>query len=113
MSFIQGIVIRYAYYFVLFEFGTNFIFKIVNTYILDPNLISKINKTIEVLKSAINWLGKFEKYCPEKLKPTYKKMISAINSVLDCLKLETFSRAKVQEAVDNFKLVYIEWLKNN
>ena len=113
MSIIQGLVIRYAYYFVLFEFGTNFIFKIVNTYVLDPNLIDKINKTVNVLKSAVSWLEKFEKHCPEKLLNAYRKIISAIKFVLDCLVLEKLSRAQVQEAVEKFKIAYDEWNKKS
>lgn len=109
MSFIQGLIIRYAYYFVLFEFGVNFIFKIVNTYVLDPNLINKINKTVDVLKSAVNWLGKFEKHCPKFLVPTYKKIVDAIKFLLDCLTLKDSSKIDIQNAIDKFKSAYSEW----
>ena len=111
MSTWQTIRLGLKFVFGTFESATDYLLGIVNAYLAKTNVARKVEQTKTFLDSAVEWLTRFEQYCPSKWAADFSALVGSVRYLRETLDDGRISGAELQAGVEGVKLQYIDWMK--
>ena len=94
-----------------FESATDYLLRLLNTFLEKPVVAGRVQKVREFVNTAIALLKKYEKYCPAIWADEYAKLISVIQILADMFEDGRVSSDELNKAVEAVKAAIEEWMK--
>lgn len=112
MSIWNKIVLGTKFLFVGFESATDYLLKLLNSFLSGGKVVSeRIQKAREFVSTILGYMKKYEKYCPAIWCTHYEKLMAAVQALLDVFEDIQISSEELDKAVANIKAAIEVWMK--
>lgn len=93
-----------------FESATDYLLRILNSFIGSDNVACKIKKALEFVTTILGYLKKYEKYCPAIWAKDYLKLMEVLQTLVNVLDDSKVTPEEIQAAIDAAKAAIEEWM---
>ena len=95
-----------------FESATDYLFKLLNNWLSDPDIAVKVETYYGKAVSVYSFLVKYQRFCPAAWMDAYKETLVAVKNLIDVFADGKVEQKEIQDAIEGFKKAYEAWLKD-
>lgn len=111
MNLWNKIVIATKFVFGGFESATDYLLKILNDFLSKGNIAEGVKKAREFVQSILQYMKKYEKYCPAIWATHYEKLMAAVQTLVDVFEDGKVTSEEIENAVKAVKAAIEDWMK--
>lgn len=111
MNLWNKIVIATKFVFGGFESATDYLLKILNDFLSKGNIAEGVQKAREFVQSILQYMKKYEKYCPAIWVTHYEKLMAAVQTLVDVFEDGKVTSEEIENAVKAVKAAIEDWMK--
>lgn len=111
MSIWNKIVLGTKFLFGGFESATDYLLKLLNSFLSGGKVSERIQKAREFVSTILGYMKKYEKYCPAIWCTHYEKLMAAVQTLLDVFEDNQISSEELDKAVADIKAAIEAWMK--
>ena len=111
MNLWNKIVLGAKFLFGGFESATDYLLDLLNSFLGKENVSGKIKKALDFVSTVIEYMKKYEKYCPAIWANDYLKLIDVLQMLVNVLDDSKVTPEEIEKAIQAVKDAIDEWMK--